>query len=135
MWFCPAFFAGGGGDDAAFRFNILAFRFESPPADEAEGPEVTIASGAISISRGSHPVDTEANASSDDLDTISVDGIPNGKRLTIYPADGARTIVAKDGTGNLLLAGDFTMDNKNDVLTLIKRGTDWVEVSRADVGG
>lgn len=97
--------------------------------------EVTIAAGAITASRSYHFVDTEGDAASDDLDTIN--GGSNGDLLIIRAVSSSRTVVAKDGTGNLNLAGDFTMDNATDSLTLIydtTLGGVWVELSRSDSG-
>ena len=91
--------------------------------------ELTIATGAITATKSYHSVDTEADASSDDLDTIN--GAASGRMLVIEANNSARSVVAKDGTGNLLLAGDFTMDHADDKLTLCGEGTDWVEISRS----
>lgn len=91
---------------------------------------LTIASGVITATGSNHTVDTEGAGASDDLDTIN--GGLDGRILTISAANDARTVVAKDGTGNLLLAGDFTMDNSADTLTLQYRGTNWCELCRSD---
>ena len=94
--------------------------------------ELTIAAGVITRTQSYHTVDTQADAASDDLDTIN--GGKDGDLLIICAANSARTVVAKDATGNLALAGDFTMDNGNDTLMLIYDGisTNWLEVSRSD---
>lgn len=94
--------------------------------------ELTIATGAVTATKSYHTVDTEADAASDDLDTIS--GGVAGAMLVITAADSARSVVAKDGTGNLLLSGDFTMDNAEDTLTLLYNGSNWLELSRSDNG-
>lgn len=94
--------------------------------------ELTIATGAITATRSYHSVDTEADAITDDLDTIS--GGSEGDLLIIRANNSARTVVAKDGTGNLALAGDFTMDNAQDTLTMIYDGASWLELSRSDNG-
>jgi hypothetical protein len=95
--------------------------------------ELTIAGGAITATQSSHTVDTEADAASDDLDTIN--GGKDGDLLFIRPNNTARTIVAKDATGNMNLAGDFTMDADSDRLTLVnKGGTVWHELSRSNNG-
>ncbi len=78
---------------------------------------LTIASGAITVTRGWHLVDTEASAASDDLDTIS--GGVDGMTLVIRAANGARTVVVKDGTGNIKGPGDFSLDNAEDTCSLI----------------
>jgi hypothetical protein len=96
--------------------------------------ELTISSGAITIVRDYHAVDTEADAASDDLDTIN--GGTAEQILVLRPEDSTRTVVLKDGTGNLRLAGDFTMDNLQDTITLIYDSafSVWLEVSRSDNG-
>lgn len=88
--------------------------------------ELTIATGAVTATRSTHTVDTEADAASDDLDTIS--GTAAGRRLIISPADGARTVVVKHGTGNIFLRGnaDITLDDIHDTCWLFcVDGTNW----------
>ncbi len=93
----------------------------------------TIASGEITISNGSfYRVDTEASAATDDLTTITTTSAIAGHLLIIAAASSARTVVCKDGTGNLRLAGDFSLDNGQDRLMLMYDGTFWVEISRSD---
>jgi hypothetical protein len=96
--------------------------------------ELTIATGAITVTGGFHIVDTEADAATDDLDTIS--GGVTGQQLVITAANSARTVVVKDGTGNLKLAGDMSLDNVEDTITLIYSGvaSAWKEISRSDNG-
>ncbi len=92
--------------------------------------ELTIASGAITVTSSVHRVDTESNAGTDDLDTIN--GGNNGSILILSCADNGRDVVFKDGTGNLKLNGDFTATNKADTITLIHYGSEWREISRSD---
>lgn len=94
--------------------------------------ELTIATGAVTATKTVHTVDTEGDAASDDLDTIN--GGRAGQLLILRAADSARTVVAKDGTGNLNLGGDFSLDNVEDTLTLVSDGTDWYEIARSDNG-
>lgn len=94
--------------------------------------ELTIASGAVTATRSSHTIDNESDAASDDLDTIS--GGTTGDMLILQAENTARTVVLKDGTGNLKLAGDFSLDNTEDRIMLIKDGSNWVEISRSDNG-
>ncbi len=65
--------------------------------------ELTIASGVVTAVQGYHDVDTESNAASDDLDTIS--GLTDGELSILRPESGARTVVIKHGTGNIYLPG------------------------------
>lgn len=97
----------------------------------AEGAELTIATGVITATHSFHRVDTESDAASDDLDTINGDDFA-GQILVIKAADSGRTVVAKDGAGNLLLAGDFSMDDHTDRLTLMSDGDNWCELSRSN---
>ena len=90
-----------------------------------------IDTGVITVTKSYHTVDTEANNPTDDL--LTINGGSVGDILIIGAAHGDRTIEVKDGTGNLLIAGDFTMDNTQDRLTLIRHSaTHWVELSRSD---
>ena len=92
--------------------------------------EKTIVAGAVTATGSFHEIDTQGDAASDDLDTIN--GGENGMTLIIVAANSARTVVAKDATGNLRLNGDFSLDHQNDTLTLIYNGTNWLETSRSD---
>lgn len=113
----------------ATGLTILASRTVTPNAGG-----LTIASGAITVTGSYHTVDTEAAGASDDLDTIN--GGVDGARLVIRAVDSTHTVVAKDATGNLQLAGDHTMDNAQDTLTLIYDGalTAWLELARSNNG-
>ena len=99
---------------------------------DGTGTTLTIATGAVTITTSFHAIDTEAAGATDDLDTIN--GGQTGQVLYIHAANGARDVVAKDGTGNLKLAGDFTLNNTEDALTLIYDGSNWLELSRSDNG-
>lgn len=94
--------------------------------------EKTIAAGVITVTGHFHLVDTEADAATDDLDTIN--GGTTGQVIVLKAADGARDVVLKDGTGNLNLNGDFTLDNAADTISLIYNGASWDELSRSDNG-
>lgn len=96
---------------------------------------VTISAGVITVYATTHRVDTEAAGSTDDLDTIN-DAANRGPDdwLTLYAVDSTRTVVMKDATGNLNLAGDFSLDNVQDRITLSSNGTNWAEISRSDNG-
>jgi hypothetical protein len=96
--------------------------------------EVTIATGVITVYGSSHLVDTEADAASDDLNTITGANRSEDDWLTLRAANTARTVVLKDGAGNLVLAGDFSLDNTEDRIVLSFDGTNWVELFRSDNG-
>lgn len=88
-----------------------------------------ISSGAITITSSTHRVDTESGAASDDLDTIN--GGTDGSVLYLRTNLDTRDVTVKDATGNIYLAGDFALNNSQRILTLIKRGNSWYEVSRS----
>jgi len=95
-----------------------------------EGDELTIAGGVITATQNYHQVDTQGDASTDDLDTIN--GGTVGQILIIRAQNDARTVVAKDGTGNLRLNGDFSMNDLDDTLTLIYTGSNWLEIASSN---
>lgn len=99
-----------------------------------KGPELTIATGVIAVTKRYHDVDTEADAATDDLATIN--GGIDGMELVLRANDAARTVVVKDATGNLQLAGDFSLDNTQDTIKLIFDSTlnAWLELSRSGNG-
>ena len=91
-----------------------------------------ISAGVLTVHQGSVSVDTETGAASDNLDTI--DGGVEGNVLVLKAESSARTVVVKDGTGNLKLSGDMTLDNSEDSITLKKVGLNWVELARSNNG-
>jgi hypothetical protein len=125
-------------DDRVFRAKIqnaveqgsgVGSRFLSIPGPE----DVTISSGVITITQGFHTVETEGAAASDDLDTINDNGIiPDFSILVLRATSVSRTVVVKDGTGNLRLAGDCTLDHSDDTITLLGNGTVWYELARSN---
>lgn len=92
--------------------------------------ELTIAAGVVTATRNYHPIDTEGAAATDDLTTIN--GGYTGQILVLRAANSSRDVVCKDGTGNLQLAGDFTLTNIQDRIVLLFDGSNWVELSRSD---
>lgn len=101
--------------------------------------DIVIASGVATITgsvastakrRTRIRLDTEAAGATDDLDTIT--GGQNGDIVILRANDSGRTVVVKDGTGNLRTAGDFSLDNTNDRIMLECDGTNWFELCRSD---
>ena len=134
---------GVQGGDMWYRTDTNKFRvrFTGGPTKNmaiedtlihGDGSELTVATGAVTITTGYHRVDTESDAASDVLDTVS--GGTTGQILVLRAENDARSVVAKDGTGNLKLAGDCTLDNTEDTLTLIYNGTNWLELARSNNG-
>ena len=96
--------------------------------------ELTLdAAGAITVTKGYHRVDTFGDAATDDL--VTINGGVDGEMLILRAENDARSVVVKDG-GNLALAGDFTLDNTEDTISLIYDDTlsKWLETGRSDNG-
>ena len=88
---------------------------------QVEAPtELTIAGGVVTATQSYHTLDTEADAASDDLDTIS--GLSDGQFVILKIANSGRNVVLKHGTGNLNCIGgmDVTMDVTGDVALAFK---------------
>jgi len=101
--------------------------------------ELTISSGNITPTAGIHSVDTESDASTDDLANILTTNLPDGSLLYIRANNTARTAVVKDaatGAGQIHLAdsADLSLDDDLKWLLLQRRGADWYEVFRDVVG-
>lgn len=96
----------------------------------AAASELTIASGAITRTQLYHRVDTEADASSDNLDTIS--GGVEGQHLYLRPENTARTVVLTQ-SGNIrffemfspITDGTIPLFHINQLVHLIFDGTNW----------
>jgi sugar lactone lactonase YvrE len=92
-----------------------------------DATELTISTGAITVTQGYHTVDTEGDASTDDLDTITA-AKGQGDIIILRPVHAARSIVVKHGTGNILCIGgcDITLDDVHDCCQLVNiDGTNW----------
>jgi hypothetical protein len=94
--------------------------------------ELTIAGGIVTRTRAFHTIDTQADAAADDLDTIS--GGTIGDRIVIIAENGARDVVVKNGTGNIVAPADRTLDNAGDTWSGIFDGTNWLETGFVNNG-
>jgi hypothetical protein len=71
-------------------------------------------------------IDTEAAAATDDLVTIN-NGLA-GRIMWLRAANGARDVVLKHGSGNIVTATatDYTLSSADQYAMLIHNGTNWV---------
>ena len=130
---------GSTEDDLSPGDNIKAglktgFLRSSKIFGVGKSEDLTIATGVVKGTKSRLRIDTEASAATDDLDTITSTHFIEGDLVILSAKDSARTVVAKDGTGNLKLAGDFSMDNTEDRLVLEFDGTNFVQWTRSDNG-
>lgn len=91
--------------------------------------ELTISSGAVTITKGHHSIDTESDAASDDLDTIN--GGSTGDLIFLRQENSARDVTLRHAAGNIK-----TKDGRNIVLStseqyviLIYDGSNWLVVA------
>ena len=98
-----------------------------------EPTTITISGGVIDLTQSYHTVATEGGAASDDVDTINDPaGFGDAAIIVLRAESSSQTVVLKDGTGNLRLAGDCTLDHNRDTITLIGTGGVWYEVTRSN---
>lgn len=93
--------------------------------------ELTVSSGAVVVTRSYHSIDTEADAASDDLDTLTATGLTAGHVVIFKAENTSRVVTFKDGTGNLLLNGDYPLNGTDRTITLLYDGTNWRELARS----
>ena len=94
--------------------------------------ELTIAAGVITVTQTPHTVDTQDDDPTDNL--VTINGGIEGDIIILSAESGGRTVVLKDDTGNLRLAGDFSLDALNDNITLRFNGTSWVQLAKSNNG-
>lgn len=96
---------------------------------------LNISAGSVTATVGVHAIDTEAAASTDDLDAIAQTNHPDGRLLLVHSKDNARTVVVRHaigGAGQLLLAdaANLSLASTKMWLLLKRTGTSWEEVCR-----
>jgi len=88
----------------------------------------TIAAGVLTAETG-YVVPAPESGTTDDVDTIA--GGFDGAVLIVTGTSG-NALTFRDGTGNLKLGGDRVLDAFEDALMLVRRGSDWIELSFSD---
>ncbi len=114
--------------------NMLAAAKELP-GGSAES-ELTIASGSVTPTASTHSIDTEADASADDLTHIDQTNHPDGRIILIHSENASRVVTVKHdvaGNGKILLVDDLDLilDDPEDYLILQRVGTTWQELVRS----
>jgi hypothetical protein len=102
----------------------------------AAATELTIATGAVTATQGVHTLDTEADAASDDLDTIA--GGTAEEVILVRPASAARTVVLKHAIGANRIAcpngRDLSLAEATDWALLAYNGTQWSVIGHSVLG-
>lgn len=131
---------GGGGTWTEIGLRDLRGLFPaqqtsgtlSPSAfvELGESSELTISSDAVTPTRTHHTVGTESAAATDDLATVN--GLAEGRIVILRPKDSVNEVVTvKDGTGNMVLNGDFVMNGADDLISLMGGASNWREMFRS----
>jgi len=106
--------------------------------------ELTISSGSVTPTGLKHTIDTESDASSDDLEVMPATNLSNGAQLLLRAENAGRTVVVKHntdtgGTGDPKIFttddADFSLDDDEKSIILELRGSAWHEIARSEVGG
>jgi len=115
-------YGDGGAELGSVRRAGVAGMFNYDLSDD-----LTISSGEIEINGSNHRVGTEGAASSDVLDTISLEkslqdltSVPTHHTwLLLTPINPARVVTVEHGSGNITLSGgDYVMDSWNSGIML-----------------
>lgn len=103
----------------------------------AAATTLTLATGACTPTQNHHAIDTQAGASTDNLNTLTIAGsIRAGVVVILTAANLSHVITVKNGIGNLTLkGGDFVLSTADRAIGLQLRGTTWYEVFRSDQNG
>lgn len=100
--------------------DILILNPSSLPIQSGTASSLTIATGSVTITNDSstYALDTEASATTDDLDTIS--GGRDGQIIYIRSTADARDVVVKHNTGNIYNPNgfDITLGLTTDLISL-----------------
>lgn len=94
--------------------------------------ELTIATGVVTMTLGAHSIDTEADAATDNLDTINGGNI--GEMVALKSQTNARDTTVRDSVDNLEMSGNFTLTQVRDSLLFMNRASDLVELSESNNG-
>ncbi len=90
-----------------------------------DATELTISSGAVTVTQPYHTIDTESDASGDALATITA-AVGAGEVIYVRMANSARVINFMDGDGNLVIpGGDYTLADPDEILCFVQDGTNW----------
>jgi hypothetical protein len=96
--------------------------------------ELTVATGAVTVTQTRHSIDTQNDDPTDDLHSINGGSVED--LLVLSSVTAARDTTLRDNSvagGNIFLAGsvDFPLATPNDRITLVRKGDGWSEISRA----
>ncbi len=96
--------------------------------------ELTISGGTVALTQSYHTIDTEGDASTDNLTHIT--GGTLGQILIISAANHTRTVIVKNDPTqsqySIMCGTDFSLTSDADTMTLLFTGWIWMELSQSD---
>jgi len=99
-------------------------KFDNLEIIKEASTELTISAGVVAVTLVQHSVDTEADAATDDLDTLGTSVAGQETFLTLE--NNARVVTLKHNTGDIQLPGGTDLAMSTDgVFHFISDGTDW----------
>jgi len=115
------------GTTGVFSGKLTSQSFFNVGADV----ELTIATGAVTVTQTFHRIDTESDDATDDL--VTINGGSDGDILILRSTNVARVVTVKKGS-TIALASDFVMTDPRDRLMLqFDAGiAAWAELSRSN---
>lgn len=124
-----------GTDEVEVKRNSGGPLSRRVPLGVVKHSELTISSGAITpTSAGIWIVDTEADASSDDLDTITA--LPTNTVIGLMIANDARDVILTHQVGNIFLPGatSFRLRDADEIIWLRYDGANWIQINFGGMG-
>jgi hypothetical protein len=96
---------------------------------------LTIATGAVTPTKGVHAVDTEAAAATDDLTNIDQTNLPDGSLLMLLGANAGRVVTLKHAAGgagqmSMVDSADLVLSDTSIMIIFQRVSTSWVERAR-----
>jgi hypothetical protein len=89
---------------------------------------ITVSTAVITVTSHYHTIASGGPIDLDTIDGPNIDGFVLILRRGLFSSD----ITLRDGIDNLNLGADFVMDVDNDQIWLVRDGTDWNQLARAE---
>lgn len=91
--------------------------------------QLIVVAGAVTITGSYHSIFSPSN-----VNLTDINGGTEGDVLVIRGAPIGGDISVRDGTGNLRLAGNFSLSDATDTMVMLFNGATWIELCRSNNG-
>lgn len=98
---------------------------------------ITLSSDTLNLTgtrSGLYVIDTEGAGATDNLSTITDPDAQDGDVIILGTSSGARDVIVKNGTGNIICGSDRSLDGAADKISLMRFGSNWHMVAFSDNG-